>query len=65
MRTELESLLAGGSCPIDTPSTRDFLQQQLATGTVKITPEPRLNALMVLANRADQDTVKQLLTALE
>ena len=33
----------------------------MVTGPVKITPEPRLNALMVLANRADQETVEQLL----
>ena len=37
----------------------------MATGSIKITPEPRLNALLVLANRTDQHTVKRLLDTLD
>ena len=37
----------------------------LVTGTVKITAETRLNALLVQANRADQMTVERLLRTLD
>jgi len=37
----------------------------MATGSIKITPEPRLNALLVLANRTDRDTVKRMLNTLD
>ena len=40
-------------------------RKALVTGPIKITPEPRLNALLVLANRADQDTIEQLLKILD
>ena len=40
-------------------------RKALATGPIKITPETRLNALLVLANRADQDTIEQLLKILD
>ena len=40
-------------------------RRALATGPIKITPETRLNALLVLANRADQDTVERLLKTLD
>lgn len=57
---ELEKFLASGSSGAEGASGH----KALVTGPVKITPEPRLNALMVLANRADQDTVEQLLKKL-
>jgi len=37
----------------------------LATGPVKITADQRLNALLVRANRADLDTIEQLLKVLD
>jgi type II secretory pathway component GspD/PulD (secretin) len=37
----------------------------LATGPIKITPDMRLNALFVQANRSDLDTIQQLLTELD
>jgi type II secretory pathway component GspD/PulD (secretin) len=37
----------------------------LATGPIKLVPEPRLNALIVLANRTDQDTIERLLKTLD
>ena len=42
-----------------------LLRRALAVGPITITPEPRLNALLVLANRADRDTVERLLTILD
>ena len=53
----LDKFLAGGASGSEGSSGH----KALVTGPIKITPEPRLNALMVLANRADQDTVEQLL----
>ena len=52
--TELETLLAGGSTDRRVLLHRSEARRALATGSVKITPEPRLNALLVLANRTDQ-----------
>ena len=37
----------------------------MATGSIKITPETRLNALLVLANRTDKQTIKRLLATLD
>lgn len=40
-------------------------QRTLATGPIRITPEPRLNALFVQANRADLESIEQLLKILD
>ncbi|MGA2255596.1 MAG: secretin N-terminal domain-containing protein, partial [Thermoguttaceae bacterium] len=61
---ELETLLAGGSSG-DSDSSSDKGSRKLKTGSVTITPEIRLNALMVLANRADKQTIKGLLKTLD
>jgi hypothetical protein len=62
---ELESLLSGGSTDSEGSADKAAGRRALATGSIKITPEPRLNALMVLANRTDQRTVEQLLKTLD
>ena len=68
----LDRLLSGGLSESEISSTRPSSaarlsesRKALATGPVKITPEARLNALIVLANRTDQSTVKQLLEILD
>ncbi len=40
-------------------------RQALATGPVKITPDIRLNALLVRANRTDRETIERLLKVLD
>jgi type II secretory pathway component GspD/PulD (secretin) len=65
VQPELESLLSGGSTDSEGSAGKSTGRQALATGSIKITPEPRLNALMVLANRADQRTVEKLLKTLD
>lgn len=40
-------------------------RRPLITGAVKITPDQRLNALLVQANRADVDSIEQLLKILD
>ncbi len=69
---ELDKILAGGVSDSDSSADKSSdakrlaaNRRALATGPIKITPEPRLNALLVLANRADQDTIKQLLEILD
>jgi len=66
---ELETILAGGgSYDADgssKPGSDASQRRTLATGSIKITPEPRLNALMVLASPADQNMVKGLLKILD
>ena len=64
---ELEKILSGmsdsdGSADKGSPAVS---RRVLSTGTIKITPETRLNALLVLANRADQNTIEQLLKILD
>ncbi len=49
---------ADGAATISRPGSTP---KPLATGTVRIIPEPRLNAIMVMANRTDQATVERLL----
>jgi len=68
----LDKILSGGTAAAEasTEKASDAARpaasrKALATGPIKITPEPRLNALLVLANRADQDTVEQLLKVLD
>ena len=68
----LDKILAGGASEADNlfnkPSAGARLSSgpaPLATGSVKITAETRLNALIVLANHADQETVRQLLKILD
>ncbi|MEI8371481.1 MAG: secretin N-terminal domain-containing protein [Planctomycetota bacterium] len=68
----LDKILAGGSYESEGSSEKGSeaarlaaSRRVLATGPIKITPESRLNALLVLANRADQDTVEQLLKVLD
>ena len=39
--------------------------KRLATGPIKITPDPRLNALLVQANRTDLDSLEQVLKILD
>jgi len=69
VKEELEKILAGGgSSDADGSSEQGAKTSQrksLATGAIKITAETRLNALLVLANRADQSTVKQMLAILD
>ncbi|MGA2258565.1 MAG: secretin N-terminal domain-containing protein, partial [Thermoguttaceae bacterium] len=60
---ELETLLAGGSA--DSEGSSNNGTRKLATGSIKITPETRLNALLVLANRTDKQTIKRLLLTLD
>ncbi len=63
---ELDTILAGGaSADSSESSTLSASRRALATGPIKITPEVRLNALLVLANRADQNTVERLLKILD
>ena len=62
---ELEAILAGGSVDSGGASDKGSSGRRLATGSIKITPEPRLNALLVLANRTDRDTIKRLLNTLD
>ena len=40
-------------------------RRMLATGPVKITPDPRLNAIVVQANRVDLDKIQELLKVLD
>jgi len=68
----LDKILAGGSFESESSSEKSSDTSRLAagrrvlaTGLIKITPEARLNALLVLANRGDQDTVEQLLKVLD
>lgn len=68
----LDKILAGGSYESEGSSDKGSeasrlaaSRRVLATGPIKITPEARLNALLVLANRADQDTIEQLLKVLD
>jgi len=60
---ELETLLAGGSA--DSKGSSNKGSGRLTTGPTKITPDTRLNVLLVLANRTDKQTIKQLLTLLD
>ena len=65
--TELDKILSGmsdadGSADKGSPAVS---RRALATGSIKITPETRLNALLVLANRADQNTIERLLKILD
>ncbi|MGA2255770.1 MAG: secretin N-terminal domain-containing protein, partial [Thermoguttaceae bacterium] len=60
---KLETLLAGGSADSDNSSNKG--SRKLTTGSVKITPDTRLNALLVQANRTDKQTIKQLLNTLD
>ena len=46
---ELETILAGGSVDSGGSSDKGTSGRRLATGAIKITPEPRLNALLVLS----------------
>jgi len=57
VKTELETLLRGGSAESDGAAGG----RKLATGNFTITAEQRLNALLVQANRADRQTIKGLL----
>jgi len=61
---ELKTLLAGGSSA-DSDSSSDKGSRKLTTGSVTITPETRLNALLVLANGTDKQTIKRLLSTLD
>ncbi len=65
---DLDKILSGGASLSDSSSASSSLsasRRALATGPIKITPETRLNALLVLANRADQNTVERLLKVLD
>jgi len=65
---ELEKILSGGAPDPGKPAEKssDAVRRgPLATGPIKITPDTRLNALFVLANRADQKTVERLLKILD
>ena len=63
---ELDKILSGGTSESEGSSTKGSAgRKALATGPIKITAETRLNALLVLANRADQDTIEQLLKILD
>ena len=62
---ELETVLAGGSVDSGSTSDKGSTSRRLATGSIKITPETRLNALLVLANRTDRETISRLLTTLD
>ncbi len=65
---DLDKILSGGASLSDSSSASSSLsasRRALATGPVKITPETRLNALLVLANRSDQNTVERLLKILD
>ena len=69
VQKELQKLLTGGggadsegfaegAASLSRPASSP---RPLATGTFTITPETRLNALLVLANRTDQATIERLL----
>ena len=64
---ELETLLAGGSSGDSEGSseTTSRSRRSLVSGAYKIMPETRLNALLVLANRSDKQTIKRLLDTLD
>jgi len=69
---ELDRLLAGGVSESGSSSDKSSDASRLsasrgalATGPIKITPETRLNALIVLANRTDQNTIERLLKILD
>ena len=64
---ELETLLAGGSSGDSEGSseTASRSRRSLVSGAYKIMPETRLNALLVLANRSDKQTIKRLLDTLD
>ncbi|MGO9107762.1 MAG: secretin N-terminal domain-containing protein, partial [Thermoguttaceae bacterium] len=62
---ELEKILAGASVDSEGASASGGGHKVMKTGSVTITPETRLNALLVLANRTDQETVKRLLNILD
>jgi type II secretory pathway component GspD/PulD (secretin) len=64
----LDQLMSGGGALADSDSpapaataASSASRRPLATGPVKITPELRTNALIIQANRADQDTIEKLL----
>ncbi len=61
--SELDRLLTGGSGDAEGSDAGGAAGKgkAMATGTVKIIPELRLNALMVTANRTDKATIKRLL----
>ena len=65
---ELNTILAGGGGDSEDGSDAAKLagsRRPLATGPIKIIPEARLNALLVLANRTDKATIKRLLNTLD
>jgi len=63
---ELETVLAGGTADSAGPSEKTSASRKaLATGPFKITPDTRLNALFVLANRADRETISRLLKVID
>jgi len=63
---ELETMLAGGTAETTVSSEKTPASPKaLATGPFKITPETRLNALLVVANRADRATIGRLLKVLD
>jgi type II secretory pathway component GspD/PulD (secretin) len=67
--SELFNGLSTASAPLD--SSLGMLNDLLdntgieATGTIKITTEPRLNAMLVQANAVDQRTIEELLPILD
>ena len=65
---ELDKMLSGRVSDSKASSAKGAdisSRRPLATGPTKITPDVRLNALLVLANRADQGTVERLLKILD
>ncbi len=64
-QVELEKLLAGGTADSEGASASGGGRKAMKTGSVTITPETRLNALLVQANRADQQTVERLLKIID
>jgi hypothetical protein len=68
---ELDKILFGEPVDSDKSSvkgknaSRPAVHSTMATGVIKITPETRLNALLVLANRTDRETIARLLKVLD
>ena len=54
---------AGGDSSSGTAATNSV--HRLASGPIKIIPDPRLNALLIQANRADLEKIKQVLQVLD